>query len=201
MKRELIRDIKEAGQVVDNFASSLDKNFILTGNPIIMPSDIDGFLEQHWTPFKPTMKYKTAYLFIEHKTLKEDGSECGMPKGQHDSYVSLVNQARYTDYGEDKDSPGAPRGSFAMVVECYHKPVPDGETIKSHNCVVKKIYTSTDQIWQAPSYKIGLPELVIFFFYLIGLRYSPIPTPEERALLLDLRAGDDSYGPQDTITV
>ena len=201
MERKLIRNPNQVRQPIDYYGCSLDKNFMLTGEAIIQAMDIDGVIEQHWTPFKRGMKYRTAFLFIEHKTLREDGTECGMPKGQHDSYMSLVNQSKFTDYGEDKDNPRAPRGSFAMVVECYHKPVPEGETIKSHDCIVKKVYTSTDQKWINPSYKIGLPELVIYFFYLIGLRFSPIPTPEERKILLDLRAGDDSYGPQDTITV
>lgn len=173
-------------QVVDYYASSLDKDFNLTENPIIIPSDIDGSLEQHWTPFKKGMKFRTAFLFMEHKTLLGDHMG-GMPKGQEDTYKSLVDTLGCAIHEPVEGHPEAPTNSFAMVAECYHEPVPQGELIKSENCTVRRIYTSQNKKWEEPKFQITVPELVMYFFYILGLRKSGRPSPEEGEILRKLQ--------------
>lgn len=187
IKQTLIKDIKKASQVIDYYGSSLDKNFKLTGDPIIQFSDIDGFMEQHRTFAKPYMKYKRVFLFVEHKTLLPDGKIVGMPKGQEDSYLSLIEAL-----GESKNN-------FALLAECYHDPVPEGETVKSHNCYVRRVYSSESKKWTEPKYEIGLPELVVWFYKDIGIRLEGKPTEEEADFLKGLRGGH--YGLKKPLTV
>lgn len=170
----LIRNTAQAAQVVDYSACAVDKNYHITNNKIIAPSDVDGFLEQHITPYKTKMKYEKAFLFIEHKTFLPNRFMCGMPKGQLDSYVSLVDAL-----SEAKQEDGRPK-NFALLIECYHEP-PKGDVIKSHECLVAAVYVGEHGKWFYPS-GIMLPEMVLKFYRAIGLREKEINEEEKKIL-------------------
>jgi hypothetical protein len=178
-KKMLLRKPELVSQPIDYYGCSLDKNFKLTGEAIIQAMDIDGVIEQHKTPFKPTMLYDKAFLFMEHKTLVNDNL-CGMTKGQNDVYESIVDtmQAHKDDKGQNIN--------LAVAVEVYHLPSETG-FVKAHNCYVMRAYSNGH--WVDLKTPLGLSELVIYFFYKAGLR-EPI-TKEEIDFLEKLRGEDD----------